>query len=58
MKKKLPHAQIVADRFHVMKNLNHQLDLLRRKMQRDADESLGKILKGSRWILLKNRSEL
>jgi transposase len=58
VKKKLRHAQIVADRFHVMKNLNHQLDLLRRKMQRDADESLGKILKGSRWILLKNRSEL
>ena len=58
VKKKLPHAQIVADRFHVMKNLNHQLDLLRRKIQREADDSLEKILKGSRWILLKNRNEL
>jgi transposase len=58
VKKKLPKVQIVADRFHVMKNLNHQLNLLRRKMQREADESLGKILKGSRWILVKNRSEL
>ena len=58
VKKKLPHAQIVADRFHVMKNLNHQLDLLRRKIQREADDSLEKILKDSRWILLKNRNEL
>ena len=58
VRKNLPHAQIVADRFHVVKNLNHQLDLLRRKLQREADEKLAKALKGSRWILLKNRSEL
>ena len=55
---KLAHAEIVADRFHVMKNLNHQLDLMRRKLQREADEELAGLLKGSRWILLKNRDEL
>ena len=38
VRKNLPHAQIVADSFHVVKNLNHQLDLLRRKLQREADE--------------------
>ena len=58
VRKKLPHAQIVADRFHVVKQLNHQLDLLRRKAQRDADEGLASLLKGSRWIFLKNRREL
>jgi transposase len=58
----LPHAQIVADRFHVMKHLNHQLDLIRRSMQRKAkkagDEALYQVLKGSRWALLKKRGEL
>ena len=58
VRNKLPHAQIVADRFHVVKQLNHQLDLLRRKLQRDADDELASLLKGSRWILLKNRSDL
>jgi transposase len=58
----LPHAEIVADRFHVMKQLNHKLDLLRRSLQRKAkqngDELLYQALKGNRWVLLKNRREL
>lgn len=58
----LPHAQIVADRFHVTKQLTHQLDLLRRSMQRqaqkNADETLYQVLKGNRWVLLKPRREL
>jgi transposase len=60
--RKLPHAQIVADRFHVMKQLNHQIDLIRRSIQRkakkDGAEALYQALKGSRWVLLKNRSAL
>ena len=59
---KLPHAQIVADRFHVMKQLNHQIDLMRRSFQRtakkDGDETLYQALKGSRWLLLKKRNKL
>jgi transposase len=58
VRKKLPHACIVADRFHVIKQLNHQIDLLRRSLQRNADETLASALKGSRWILLKNRNDL
>jgi transposase len=58
----LPHAEIVADRFHVMKQLNHKLDLLRRSLQRNAkkngDEILYQALKGNRWVLLKNRRDL
>ena len=37
---KLSHASIVADRFHVMKQLNHQLDLLRRRLRKTGDEQL------------------
>jgi transposase len=55
---KLSHAQIVADRFHVMKQLNHQVDLMRRALQKKADDSLYQLLKGNRWLLLKKRSEL
>jgi transposase len=62
VRKKLGHAKIVADRFHVMKQLNHQLDLMRRSLQRKAkkegNEALYQVLKGSRWVLLKNRCEL
>lgn len=58
VKKMLPHAKIVADRFHVMKQLNHQLNLLRRALQKSVSKELAEILKGSRWILLKNRAEL
>jgi transposase len=62
VRKKLRHAKIVADRFHVMKQLNHQIDLMRRGVQRKAkkkgDEALYQALKGSRWVLLKNRSAL
>ncbi len=58
VRKKLSHAQIVADRFHVMKQLNHQIDLLRRALQKKADDALYQALKGNRWLLLKNRREL
>ncbi len=55
---KLPHADIVADRFHVMKQLNERLTQLRRAIQRRADETTQEVLKGSRWLLVKNRDEL
>lgn len=55
---KLPHAQLVADRFHVMKQLNDRLTQMRRRIQRRADEATREVLKGSRWLLVKNRNEL
>ena len=54
----LPHAAIVADRFHVMKQLNERLTRLRRAVQKQADEATRQVLKGSRWLLVKNRDEL
>ena len=54
----LPHAQIVADRFHVMKHLNDQLSKARRQIQRQADEPTKAALKGCRWLLLYAGSSL
>jgi len=55
---KLPQAQLVADRFHVMKQLNERLTQMRRSIQKRADEATQQVLKGSRWLLVKNRDEL
>jgi transposase len=54
----VPHARIVADRFHVMKQLNDQLTKARRQIQRSADDETKDALKGSRWLLVTNRDEL
>jgi transposase len=58
VKQHLSHARIVADRFHVMKQLNDQLTKARRKIQRQADEPTRQALKGSRWLLVRARDEL
>jgi transposase len=54
----VPDAQVVFDRFHVVKLYNQKLSQLRRKLQNSA-EALGKVvLKGTRWLLLKNPENL
>jgi len=55
---KLPRAKVVVDRFHVIKQLNTRLTQLRTKYQKQCDPETQKILKGSRWIIVRNRSEL
>ncbi len=55
---KLPRAKVVIDRFHVMKQLNMRLTQLRTKYQKQCDPETRKILKGSRWIIVRNRSDL
>ena len=55
----LPEAAIVFDRFHVMKLYNDKLADLRRALQREAAGPLQiKVLKGTRWLLLKNPENL
>jgi transposase len=55
----LPAAQIVFDRFHIMKLFNDRLSNLRRDLYREASDSLAKnVLKGTRWLLLKNWENL
>ena len=55
---KLPGVEIVVDRFHVMKNLNHALTTARREIQRQAAPEVKEQLKGSRWVLVRNQSDL
>ncbi len=55
---KLPNARRVVDRFHVMKNLNEALTKVRRAIQKEADEATQELLKGCRWLLVKNRENL
>ena len=55
---KLPNAKRIVDRFHVMKNLNEALTKARRAIQKDADEHTQEVLKGCRWLLVKNKENL
>jgi transposase len=55
----LPEAKIVFDRFHVVKLFNEKLSNLRRALYREATEVQHKaVLKGTRWLLLKNAENL
>lgn len=54
----LPNAQITADRFHVMQNLNARVTEARRTIQRAAPEEEKAQLKGCRWLVVKNADDL
>ena len=55
----LKGAAIVIDHFHVIKLFNEKLTKLRRDLYREAKDGLQKeILKGTRWLLLKNPENL
>jgi transposase len=54
----LPKALAVVDRFHVMKNLNDAVTKARRAIQRKATPEQQEILKGCRWLLVKNHENL
>lgn len=59
LEENLPSAAIVFDRFHVIKLLNEKLSQLRRDLYRQATDDLQKkVLKGTRWLLLKNHENL
>jgi transposase len=52
-------AKIVFDRFHVVKLFNEKLSDLRRALYNEATEVMHKqVLKGTRWLLLKNSENL
>jgi transposase len=55
----LPAAKIVFDHFHVIKLFNEKLSELRRALYREATDVMHKqVLKGTRWLLLKNPENL
>jgi transposase len=58
VKAQLSHAEIVADRFHVTKQLNEAITKIRCKLQAQVDPASYELLKGTRWLLVRNRAKL
>src|SRR3954470_16893090 len=54
----LKKATIVFDHFHVIKLFNDKLSDLRRSLYHRAEADGKKVLKGARWLLLKNPENL
>ncbi len=69
----MPNAQVVADRFHVMAQINKELDAERKRERRQVEDLIKKVysskeqaelervlegLKKSKYVLLKNESDL
>ena len=65
----MPSAEVVADRFHVMKQINQELDEQRKaekraveaqknKKQKAEKEAKLEVLKRSKYSLLKNEEDL
>jgi len=54
-----PNAAIVFDMFHIVAQYNKVIDRVRREeASKAATETDKKVIKGSRWILLKNKENL
>jgi transposase len=49
----LPNADLVLDHFHLVKWFNEKLSQLRRQLYHQALQAEKRVLKGSRWLLLK-----
>ena len=59
VKAHLPEAVLVIDHFHVVKRFAEKLTELRRELHHQATSQLQKdTLKGTRWLLLKNKENL
>jgi transposase len=54
----LPHIDIVFDRFHIMKLMNEAIEEIRREQQRVYKEEGIEVLKGCRYLLLRNIESL
>jgi transposase len=55
----LKGVRIVYDHFHIVKNMNSSLDKIRRDLCRDEqDLNKRQVIKGKRWLLLKNAENL
>jgi transposase len=48
------NAQILFDRFHIVKHLNEAVDAARRELWRQLSSKQRVTFKGTRWLLLKN----
>jgi transposase len=58
VRKALPQAEIVCDRFHLVKMLNKKLDQLRIGLYKSLNEAKQERFKSIRFLLFKDRREL
>lgn len=59
IKENIPDAQIVFDHFHIIKMLNDEISKLRRDLfNQETDLNKKTLLKGTRWLILKNNYNL
>ncbi len=56
IRKHCPNAQLVLDRFHVVKAINDAVDEVRKEQWREASKEDRKALKGLRWLLYRHSS--
>lgn len=54
VREQAPSAQILFDRFHIVKHLNEAVDEVRRGLWRRLSAQERTTFKGTRWLLLKN----
>jgi transposase len=54
----LPEADIVHDRFHIMKHLNDSVDKTRRRESEELNKEGNQSLKNSRYLFLKNQENM
>jgi len=57
IKEHCPNAELVLDRFHIVKALNEALDEVRKEEWREATGDERKALKGLRWLLFRHPSK-
>jgi transposase len=58
LRKRLPKATLVFDRFHVSKIVHDALDEIRRRLQRELPPAGRRIIKGQRYVLLRGEEKL
>jgi transposase len=58
VEEELPQAQIVIDKFHVVKELSSRIDKTRREIQKSLSKEEYESVKGIRWSLLKDSKDL
>jgi transposase len=54
----IPHAQIVIDKYHVVRMANDGLEIIRKKTREDLTQAQRRQLKDDRFILLKRKANL
>lgn len=58
VEKNCPNAEILYDKFHIMKHLNEEIDEIRKQEYRRVSEKQGKYIKGQQFILLSRYKNL